>query len=925
MPKKGRSSRALFQIAMAPRSTHLEEDDDQLHTIKKVSLEKSFEEVQQASFDRTNSHDLYSNFIPMSVEELQRQLTQHEKSLSTVSAVLTDGGNRLRERIQLLKELIPLKERESEIDRERAARTPGAAETRGTRPQDNTSPYDFVDEVENGSGRPRRTMSAHKASVQKQLDEHRKQQHHNFQLLPPQTGGRRRGKHMLAAAQALGADPSPAPKRDVFEQVMQRSAKGSGTKPSSYPGLGVDPRKSIFRRPMRGDTEWVPDDRRPGRLSNETNRAQQQAAHILSPGTTTRNRRKSAANAKPETIEILDSDNEEEDGSGELRGHQFEPSFRVSSRPTRSTVHLNVAQKIGEISTIYPREAKTRGSPRKGHAGGQKGTGTVEVTSRDLLTLEDNEFLNDSVIEFRIKKLWLEEMKQEDRDRCHVFNSFFFEKLSNADRINEFGDTAWEKQKAAHDRVSKWTRGVDIFKKDFVFFPIHASSHWSLVILCHPGKQKNGSISLLDNSYDDSGTEPTLLHLDSMSGGHNTKRTTAELRKYLAMEWLRVNPKEADKHTDAEDSLLHFNAKDMPHYRLKVPQQSNGSDCGVFLLEYLNRFAMKMPKQLTKEEIAAAFRNDSCPSSSALPQDFLRRDWFVSEESMVARPQIMLMILEELKTAIPELSGSADRNSNDERNNRIRAIEGVMEQVKDMITSRRVVVSDAEEVVLRRRQRAAAAKEEKRKERSREQERDRVVIDYGLEQKLPRRNDAHTRSAAIGSREGIPPERFYGKLDEATDAPGRRNAKDRRTNGRDIDLTSDMDDKKECDDGLGDSSDSGSEMAPKSDSDSEMAPTMIPSPKRDVHSDDEDWEKVKSSLTGTPTHQPNLRSAASGASAGGEYAPDPFSNRRKREGSDSPRDAYQWEGRSRRKSEPILEVEEITNTQDSIGQSVLSG
>jgi hypothetical protein len=174
---------------MAPRSRDLEEDD-QLHTIKKVSLEKSFEEVQQASFDRTDSHDLYDKYIPLSVEELQKQLTQHEKSLSTVSnlANLTDGGNRLRDRIQLLKELIPLKERENEIDRERAARTPGAAETRGTRPQDNTSPFDFVDEVENGSGRPRRTMSAHKASVQKQLDEHRKQQHHNYHFVP-QKGG----------------------------------------------------------------------------------------------------------------------------------------------------------------------------------------------------------------------------------------------------------------------------------------------------------------------------------------------------------------------------------------------------------------------------------------------------------------------------------------------------------------------------------------------------------------------------------------------------------------------------------------------------------------------------------------------------------------------------------------------------------------
>jgi hypothetical protein len=69
---------------MAPRSRDLEEDD-QLHTIKKVSLEKSFEEVQQASFDRTDSHDLYDKYIPLSVEELQKQLTQHEKSLSTVS------------------------------------------------------------------------------------------------------------------------------------------------------------------------------------------------------------------------------------------------------------------------------------------------------------------------------------------------------------------------------------------------------------------------------------------------------------------------------------------------------------------------------------------------------------------------------------------------------------------------------------------------------------------------------------------------------------------------------------------------------------------------------------------------------------------------------------------------------------------------
>ena len=106
-----------------------------------------------------------------------------------------------------------------------------------------TSPFDFVDDVENGSGRPRRTASEHKVFLQqKQLDEHRKQQHlmpqrRTFSLRKPQKHmlDAAQAKHMLAAAQALGADSSPAPKRNVFEQVIEESAKGSGTEPSAYP------------------------------------------------------------------------------------------------------------------------------------------------------------------------------------------------------------------------------------------------------------------------------------------------------------------------------------------------------------------------------------------------------------------------------------------------------------------------------------------------------------------------------------------------------------------------------------------------------------------------------------------------------------------------------------------------------------------
>ena len=49
---------------------------------------------------------------------------------------------------------------------------------------------------------------------------------------------------------------------------------------------------------------------------------------------------------------------------------------------------------------------------------------------------------------------------------------------------------------------------MDIFSKDFLFIPIHEALHWSLVIVCYPGKVENGKLK-----------RPSVIHLDSMAGG----------------------------------------------------------------------------------------------------------------------------------------------------------------------------------------------------------------------------------------------------------------------------------------------------------------------------------------------------------------------------------------------------------------------
>ncbi|KAL6762597.1 hypothetical protein V8C86DRAFT_1825015 [Haematococcus lacustris] len=52
-------------------------------------------------------------------------------------------------------------------------------------------------------------------------------------------------------------------------------------------------------------------------------------------------------------------------------------------------------------------------------------------------------------------------------------------------------------------------QNVDLFSKDYVFVPIHEALHWSLALICHPGRwaQQLGQ----------PGT--CILHLDSMASG----------------------------------------------------------------------------------------------------------------------------------------------------------------------------------------------------------------------------------------------------------------------------------------------------------------------------------------------------------------------------------------------------------------------
>uniref|UniRef100_A0AAY4BI34 Ubiquitin-like protease family profile domain-containing protein n=1 Tax=Denticeps clupeoides TaxID=299321 RepID=A0AAY4BI34_9TELE len=215
--------------------------------------------------------------------------------------------------------------------------------------------------------------------------------------------------------------------------------------------------------------------------------------------------------------------------------------------------------------------------------------GGITVTTEDLECLKRGEFLNDVIIDFYLKFLLQEKASQEMKDRSHIFSSFFYKQLTRKDTSNE----------GAHqlrgDEVQNWSSEVHLSH--------HCRAHWYLVVICFPGLETpqhvewrgpalEGEVSvtfyvvwasLLPIFHvfiwiNPSVCRPCILLLDSLKLSLH-ERIYQLLRDYLQVEW------ELRKGTPR-----HFTADNMKGSHCKVPQQDNSSDCGLYLLQYVESF-----------------------------------------------------------------------------------------------------------------------------------------------------------------------------------------------------------------------------------------------------------------------------------------------------------------------------------------------
>ncbi|XP_058746355.1 probable ubiquitin-like-specific protease 2B [Vicia villosa] len=239
----------------------------------------------------------------------------------------------------------------------------------------------------------------------------------------------------------------------------------------------------------------------------------------------------------------------------------------------------------------------------------------VSISKKDVDLLQPERYINDTIIDFYI--LYLKNKIQEkEKARFHFFNSFFFRKLVDMDKIiPNICDG-----KSAFLRVRKWTRKVKLFEKDYIFIPVNFNLHWSLIVICHPGEVVNVNDRELDKSL----KIPCILHMDSVKGYHNNLKDIVQ--SYLWEEW-----KDKMKDTSGEDLSSKF--LNIPFLSIAVPQQENSYDCGIFLLHYIELFLTEAPFNFNPLKLTKLSK-------------FLNLDWFPPEEAYHKRTRIRELIFE---------------------------------------------------------------------------------------------------------------------------------------------------------------------------------------------------------------------------------------------------------------------------------------
>lgn len=269
----------------------------------------------------------------------------------------------------------------------------------------------------------------------------------------------------------------------------------------------------------------------------------------------------------------------------------------------------------------------------------------------DLEKLKPGVYLNDCLIDFKIFHILLN-LPPEKRDATHSLGSRFYYSLQLA--------------RKEPDKYKKLVRNslksVNIFTKDFILMPLNVidSMHWSLCIIVRPllfifhhficNEDKIKYLSNCEGNQH----RGCILHMNSYPGTHSSTLISEDVKQILCDFWILLQGRKdfsASVNTyyhsrgltvddDTVDIFGLINKKlntcvddkrsfdSYPFIVCKVPCQSNGYDCGIYTLKFVECI-MAIELSTREEDIARDLI------------DQVHADMFVHEESVQYRIDLL--------------------------------------------------------------------------------------------------------------------------------------------------------------------------------------------------------------------------------------------------------------------------------------------
>lgn len=186
----------------------------------------------------------------------------------------------------------------------------------------------------------------------------------------------------------------------------------------------------------------------------------------------------------------------------------------------------------------------------------------VGILTLDVETLEPEGLLTDPILDFYLRYLCNELIPSDQRHRIAIYTASYFHQTIM-------------KEGREHNADSE---NIRICDKDFVLMPAYFKEHWFLIILCYPRNINCDSYGAKEF--------PRIVILDSSITFLKAHRTTI-LQKFRSFVQSRI-AHESGK--DCKDTPSDGN--ELPVDFVPVAQQTNDYDCGLFLLEFAEKFIL---------------------------------------------------------------------------------------------------------------------------------------------------------------------------------------------------------------------------------------------------------------------------------------------------------------------------------------------